>query len=210
MFPGETFKDLPADHPIFRNEDFPAKLWTTMPHIEALDNGARVQMLLLPIGDPAQQWQTQSFVPMKRYTFGQLMMNIYLYAVDKQGLRTKGDSFIVKRRDTVQVEKSAKIARLQYAGNWNPEPGGWARLANILHNHKRLDIDVQPVELGKGLLTNDFKLAHLTGTAIFTLTDPQRQEIKKYVDRAAGTIQNIPRHRCPTGAANEQRSLCRR
>jgi Domain of unknown function (DUF4159) len=189
MFPGETFHELPADHPIYRNEDFNNKSWMPVPHVEAIDNGARIQMLLLPIGDPAREWQTQTFPKITKYSFGQLMMNIYLYAVDKQGLRTKGDTFIVKRRDGVQTENTTpvKIARLQYDGNWNPEPGGWLRLANILHNHKRLDIDVVPVELGKGLLTSDFKLAHLTGTAMFTLTAPQRLEIKKYVD-GGGTL----------------------
>jgi hypothetical protein len=189
MFPGETFHELPADHPIYRNEDFNNKSWMPVPHVEALDNGARIQMLLLPIGDPAREWQTQSFPKITKYSFGQLMMNIYLYAVDKQGLRTKGDTFIVKRRESVQAENTTpvKIARLQYDGNWNPEPGGWARLANILHNHKRLDIDVVPVELGKGLLTNEYKLADLTGTAMFTLTQPQREEIKKYVD-GGGTL----------------------
>jgi hypothetical protein len=190
MFPGQVFHELPADHPIFRNENFPAKLWSPVPKMEALDNGARVQMLLLPVGDPAREWQTQTFPAIKKYTYGQLMMNIYLYAVDKQGLRTKGDTFVVKRRETISAtnkDAPAKIARLQYTGNWDPEPGGWVRIANMIHNHNRLDIDVETVQLGNGSLTKDYKLAHLTGTSVFTLTDPQRQEIKKYVD-GGGTL----------------------
>ena len=164
-FPGRTFKELPADHPIYTNENFQAKSWVPVPRLEGLDNGARMQMLLIPTGDPAKLWQTQSFPVMTKYPAGQLMMNIYLYAVDKQGLRTKGDTFIVHRRESVVSDHPpVKIARLQYDGNWNPEPGGWVRIANYVHNHNKLDITVEPVELGKGLLNNDYKLADLTGT----------------------------------------------
>ncbi len=181
MFPGQTFHELPADHPIYTTENFPSRLWSPAPHLEVIDNGARIQMILLPQTDPARQWQTQSFLPINKDTMGQLMMDIYLYAVDKQGLRTKGDSFIVKRRKSVETQYTAKIARLQYEGNWNPEPGGWNRLSNYLHNHNHLDITVEPIELGKGQLSSDYKLAHLTGTGMLTLSDAQRDELKKYV-----------------------------
>ena len=158
------------------------------PRLEALDNGARVQMLLIPTGDPARLWQTQSFPNIKKYPIGQLMMDIYLYAVDKQGLRTKGDTFVVRRRESVVSDHPpVKIARLKYDGNWNPEPGGWVRIANYLHNHNKLDITVEPVELGTGQLTDEYKLADLTGTAILKLTDVQRAELKKYVD-GGGTL----------------------
>jgi hypothetical protein len=183
LFPGQTFKELPADHPIYTNENFPAKAWNPVPRLEGLDNGARMQMLLIPTGDPGRLWQTQAFPNMKKYPPGQMMMNIYLYAVDKQGLRTKGDTFIVHRRDSVVSDHPpVKIARLQYDGNWNPEPGGWVRIANYVHNHNKLDITVVPVELGKGLLTSEYKLADMTGTGTLKLTDAQRAELKKYVD----------------------------
>jgi hypothetical protein len=190
MFPGRTFHEMPADHPIFSNENFQARSWKLVPHVEVLDNGARVQMLLLPSGDPARVWQSQSFLPVKQDVFSQLMMDIYLYAVDTQGLRTKGDTFIVKRRASVQAknaETPIKIARLQYAGNWDPEPGGWQRLSNIFHNHLKTDITAVPVELGKGLLTNEYKFADLTGTDAIKLTDAQRDELKKFVD-GGGTL----------------------
>jgi hypothetical protein len=187
MFPGQTFHDLPADHPIYHDENFPSRLWSPAPRLEVLDNGARVQMILLPLNDPARQWQTQSFLNIQKDTIGQMMMDIYLYAVDKQGLRAKGDSFIVKRRKTVEGQYTAKIARLQYDGNWNPEPGGWTRISNYVHNHNHLDITVDPIQLGQGKLTNDYKLAHLTGTAVLTLTDAQRDELKKYIE-GGGTL----------------------
>jgi hypothetical protein len=84
---------------------------------------------------------------------------------------------------------SIKVARLQYAGNWNPEPAGWPRLAAILHNNPRirLDVQAQPVELGHGKLTPDFALADLTGSGKVHLTDAQLAEIKQYVQQG-GTL----------------------
>jgi hypothetical protein len=187
MYPGEKFRDMPADYPICKLENFQARNWKRPPRVEILDNGARLRMLLLASGDPAREWQTQSFLPMKEYAAGQLMMDIYLYAVDKQPPRVKGDTFIVKKDQGVSASSTAKVARIQYAGNWDPEPGGWPRLANIMHNKNQIDLTITPVELGKGLLTNDYKLADLTGTAAFKLTDAQAQELKKYVE-GGGTL----------------------
>jgi hypothetical protein len=187
MFPGTAFRELPADHPICTLESFSPKNWSPKPKVEILDNGARLRMLLLANGDPARDWQTQSFIQIKKYTFGQLLMDIYLYSVDKQPPRTKGDTFLVKREELTDPTTTAKVARLQYTGNWDPEPGGWPRLANIVHNKNKLDITITPIELGKGLLTKDFKLADLTGTDTLKLTDAQLAELKAYVD-GGGTL----------------------
>jgi hypothetical protein len=187
MFPGEKFAPLPADHPIFRNEAWPAKNWSPAPKIEAVTNGARVLMLLLPAGDPGKDWQTQAFVAIKKYPVGQLMLNVLLYATDLNVPRTKGQTWLVQKDPAVTAAKTIKVARLQYAGNWNPEPLGWARLGNILHNTKKVDLDVTDVELGKGKLTNDYKLADLTGTAEEKFTDAQLAELAAYV-AGGGTL----------------------
>jgi hypothetical protein len=62
-------------------------------------------------------------------------------------------------------------------------------LAAILHNNPRirLDVDVQPLELGRGKLTPAFALAHLTGTGKVHLTDAQLTELKQYVEKG-GTL----------------------
>jgi hypothetical protein len=187
MFPGTTFHELPADHPIYTLESFSPKTWMPKPRVEVLENGARVRMILLANGDPAREWQTQNFQKIKKYSMGQLMMDIYLYAVDKQPLLAKGDTFLVKRLETGEAGTPMKIARLKYAGNWDPEPGGWPRLSNIMHNKDHLDLTIVQVELGNGSLTNQFKLADLTGTAALNLTDPQVAELKKYIE-GGGTV----------------------
>jgi hypothetical protein len=149
-----------------------------------LGNGAREFMILLPSVDAAKAWQMQD--NRSRAESFQLGSNILLYAVEKQNLKFKGETHVVQR-DPTKASKSAKVARLEYAGNWNPEPGGWQRLSNLLHNNKSLDLNLEPVKLGSAKLDSSFKIAHLTGTAGFKLNDAQRGEIKKFVD-GGGTL----------------------
>jgi hypothetical protein len=186
MFPGQAFRPLPAESPIF-GEQFKRATMTPAPAVESLDNGVRVQMVLLPTGDPARVWQTQEFPNVKRYPFGQLMLDLYLYATDNQRLPTKGDTYLVRRRPDVQVDRTLKVARLRYAGNWDPEPAGWPRLGSILHNGRQLDLDVATVELGKGQLTKAYALADLTGTGAFTFSAAQLKELADYV-AGGGTL----------------------
>jgi hypothetical protein len=188
MFPGRKFAELPADHPIYASENFNRSLWKTKPQMEGLDNGSRTLMLLLPTGDPAKLWQAQEWQPVKVDVYKQLMINIVLYAVDKEGLRTKGDTYMVARNDAVVATAKVKVARLKYAGNWNPEPGGWRRLANVMHNDDKLDLQIQEVEPGKGQLDKSFQLAVLTVGGAVGLTDEGRKEIAAYV-AGGGTLE---------------------
>jgi len=111
---------------------------------------------------------------------------VLLYSIDKQNLRNKGETYSIARDDAVKAEAGVKVARLQYAGNWNPEPGGWARLANLIHNDHKIDLDFQPVDLASGSL-DAFKLAHLTGTTRFKLNEAARKQILRFIDRG-GTL----------------------
>ena len=66
----------------------------------------------------------------------ELATNIYLYALDKQQLQERVQRPDVHRsaeREDADVEDDQGV-RLEYGGNWNPEPGGWRRLANFIHN----------------------------------------------------------------------------
>jgi hypothetical protein len=88
----------------------------------------------------------------------------------------------------VKARQSIAVARLQYAGNWDPEPGGWRQLAALLHNRSRLDLATEPVKLGEGNLdVSRFKVAHLTGTAAFKLNEQQRAELRSFI-AAGGTV----------------------
>ena len=106
--------------------------------------------------------------------------------MDKKNLRYKGDSYLVKADPGLTATRTVKVARLEYPGNWNPEPGGWRQLAAILHNRQSMDLAVEPVQVGEGKL-DGFQVAHLTGTAAFHFNGAQRTEIKRFI-KAGGTL----------------------
>ena len=56
----------------------------------------------------------------------------------------------------------------------------------VMHNLDRLDLQVQPIELGSNQL-KDFKVAHLTGVAKTKLTEPQWKELGDFV-KGGGTL----------------------
>jgi hypothetical protein len=190
MFKGMEFRELPSDHPIYTCH-FNRKNWRQVPPaLKALGNGAREFMVLIAQGDPARFWQVQNFAASHTQAMAEMAANIFLYAADKQTLKGKykGQSFIVKYNDKVKPAQAVKVARLEYRGTWDPEPGGWRRLSAMMHNTLGVDVVAQPVKLGDGKLkASDYPLAHLTGTEKFTLTPQQQKELKKYVEEG-GTL----------------------
>ena len=192
------FAPIPDNHVIFTNQQFPRSKWKNKPSVLALGNGARELMILLPDGDPGRFWQMQQSTGPREEHF-QLAADVFLYAVDKKNLRRRGESFLVKRDESITPQRQIKVARLSYSGNWDPEPGGWHRLANVLWNENAAELIVDAVTLGTGKLgvgvgsaptakpgasapgPGAFRLAHLTGTMPFKLDDAQRAELKAFV-----------------------------
>jgi hypothetical protein len=182
------FRPLPDEHPIYANQQYRRVAWKNKPNLLGLSNGVRELMLLFEKEDPARGWQTQAFLGAEREPLAQLAGNIFLYAVDKQNLRTKGETYLVAADSKVQGKRAFGVARLQYAGNWNPEPAGWRRLGNVMHNQFQTDLKVRTVKVGAGDLgAAGDAVAHLTGTTKLVLDEKAKQELKKYV-AAGGTL----------------------
>ena len=182
LFPNYEFRELPADHIINTGQQFPRKPGVQAMSVLALSNGCREIMMLLK-GDPARFWQSR--VTGGREAMWQTPANIFHYSVDRTSLRNKGDTHIVVKRG--KPANTIKVARLEYAGNWDPEPGGWARLDAVLSNTYGTGVEIAAVKLGDGKLAGGYKVAHLTGTARFKLTEPQRKELQSYV-AGGGTL----------------------
>jgi hypothetical protein len=184
------WRELPEDHLVY-SAHFNYKQWSRpRPKVLGLSNGARELMLLIPGDDPARYFQIKNFSSRDKEPLAELATNIYLYALDKSELqgRYKGQTWLVRRNDKIPTSATVKVARLQYGGNWDPEPAGWRRLASIFHNDRGVDLAVDPVLLGTGKLkTGGYKLAHLTGTQKLKLTPQQRDELKAFVDNG-GTL----------------------
>ncbi len=179
LFPDYEFRELPADHVIYTRQMFPAAKAANPPSVLGLSNGTRELMLLFPKDDAARYWHTRASAA--RPAFHEFAANLYNYAVDKKSMRNKGETYIVHADPAVKATRTLKVARLQYAGNWNPEPGGWRRIANLMHNDRAIDLDVQTIKLSEGKLDKSFAVAHLTGTSPLQLDAPAKAELAKYL-----------------------------
>lgn len=184
MFKDHEFRELELTHPILAGQQFNAGRWKKRPRILSLGNGVREQMILIPSDDLSKVWQTRS--DRTKEELYQLPANIFLYLVRERPVGYKGDTYIVRDTGEGKPTQSIKLARLQYAGNWDPEPAGWRRLTNVMKNAGLATLTADHVALGTGKLKG-YKVAHLTGTTRFKLTEPARREIKAFVD-AGGTL----------------------
>ncbi|MDB5322102.1 MAG: hypothetical protein JWN40_3733 [Phycisphaerales bacterium] len=185
LFPAYEFRDLPDNHLIMTTPYHFSK-WKNKPAIKSLSNGARELMVLISAGDFSRLWQLNTYAG--REEGHEFLWNLYFYAVDKSNMRVKGQTYIVHPSKQVTAAREIAVARLEYAGNWNPEPGGWRRLNAVMHNHNQTDLAMKGVKLGSGELgKGEYKVAHLTGTDKFRLTPEAGEEVRKFVE-GGGTL----------------------
>ena len=187
MFPDYEMRELPPQHPIYTSQQFHRSRWKSSPSVLGLSNGARELMLLIPAADPGKGWQVRAFEGQERSPLAELAANIVQYGVDKQNLRFKGERTVIARDARIVPFRTVRVARLQYAGIWDPEPEGWRRLPIIMHNNYAVTVQPQTVKLGTGALSSQFAAAHLTGTASLRLSQRERDELKAYVE-SGGTL----------------------
>lgn len=182
IYLGGSFRDLPAAHPLFTNQQFSAERWPQKPGVQGLSNGVRELMILIPQSDPSRAWQVRA--EKKIPAMFQLGANLILYANGGRTIQPRA----VAPEDGPLPEPARRIsvARLEYEGNHDPEPAGWRRLGGIMARRHRVDLPVETVKLGEGKL-EAFDVAHLTGTAHFRLDKAQQQELRSFVD-GGGTL----------------------
>jgi hypothetical protein len=186
LFPQYAFRELPANHPIYVDQRWPReKMKRKPPPVMALGNGSREFMLLLG-GDPARSWQgyrpsfDQTKVTGGKDEDFQLIGDIISYSVERSHPRYKGETYIIEQREDAPATREIVLARLEYDGNWDPEPFGWQQLAKRLHNEFATDLASATVKLGAAQLDGRFPVAHLTGTGKLVLDERARQEIRRY------------------------------
>jgi hypothetical protein len=184
LFPHYEMRELEKTHPIYMDQMFRSNRWKTQPRVMGLSNGVRELMLLIPEADLGKWFQLRS--EKTKLEMYELMQDIFLYSVDKKGLQERGTTYIVKKNTKVSPEKTLSVARLLVGDNSDPEPGGWRRMAAILHNTAKLDVKTEEIRLGQGKLAG-FHFAHLTGTTKFKFTDEGKAELKEWVQKG-GTL----------------------
>ena len=183
LFPKYEFREIPASHPLFTTQQFAKSKMKANIKLMGLSNGVRELMVMIPEADLSRIWQVPFQGNIDPYAVG---ADIVEYATDRQNLQERKPTHIVAPNPSAAVTRSVKLARLQYSGNWDPEPGGWRRLTAILRNQYKLGLTVENVTPGEGKLKN-YKVAHLTGTTAFTFNSAQQEELKKFI-AGGGTL----------------------
>lgn len=190
LFPRSPFRDLPKDHQVY-TANFPVE--APVEPIRALSNGLRELIVLFPREDMSWQWHSASGSFDPRSTPYAALANLWLYATNRANPRFKGEDTWIERNPGVQPTRTVRIARVPHPGNWDPEPGGWARLSNILHNFDQLTVEFELLSIApaQGEAPRDAavdrgvrpQLAHLTSTAPVQLPPPLRDAVRQYLDR---------------------------
>lgn len=176
MFPDYPLTRLDDAHPIYRLYFNPRD----MGGLTAVSNGVRLLAVHAPrelslalqlgAGQPQRPWY-------------ELATNLYLHATDRSPLRPRGVSPwpASTRPGGVKPAATYRLVRLRHQGNWDPEPLAWKRLAVLARNQHNLDVQAdEAVEIDR-LDPARHRIAVMTGTKAFTLTDPQREALKKFL-----------------------------
>ncbi len=184
ILPGRgEMKSLELSHPVFTGQQFPAANWKTPMNVRALTNGARL-LAVVAADDPARGFQLNNTTRDEPFQF---VTNLYQYSIDRTHALSKGRSYRVKPDPAMVPTKSLTVARLKYnvggaEGNWDPEPGGWRRMAAIMRNSHKLDLKTETVDLAGGDLSA-FQVAHLTGAGQqMNLTAAELAKLRSFVE----------------------------
>ena len=184
MFPPYEFRNLPDNHPIFMDQMYPSKQrWKNTIRVMGLSNGVRELMLLIPDADISlalQNNQTKSHAD----AF-ELLADIMLYAIGRDPIDVARE-FPTPLPPANIVRRELTVAQLHIGDNWNPEPGAWPRMDDIMQTRDGLWLHVREASLKTDSLA-DCKFAHLTGTSRFFLTPERRKELHDFVVRG-GTL----------------------
>jgi len=177
----EIMKTLPANHPYYTMEQFKQSEVVHKNLILTINNGVRNLMEFIRV-DYAKRWQGRMYIKTDEW---RNLSNLYMYETSGRNIRHKGETALVVPDPSVHPSKILKLARIQYDGNYDPEPGAWLRVGAVLHN-SGIDLQTSNVKLGTGALKG-FTVAHITGTKPVVWTAGERVELKDFI-AGGGTL----------------------
>jgi len=199
MYPQYEMRDLPPDHAIY---SMVYKMTSkNNPPMRGLSNGTRMLIIHSPT-DLASRWQNTH--PRSKPAAYQMGANLYVYATGKQVPRNRLDTPIVPDTPGNAIG-SFSIARVKHAGDWDPEPAAWGRMARWFRRETSIALNVVPTELSK-LNRNTTPFAHLTARASWKPSEAELQAIRTFV-REGGLLFLDPCGGAPDVAGALQRDI---
>lgn len=173
LFPEYELRALPENHPLF-TAHFPMK---GAVKLEAVTNGVRLLAVHCP-QDLLLAWQTNAYATMPDDF--KMAANIAFFATDRASLRFRGTSTWLGEGKVLPA-RAAKVARIRYNGNWDPEPLAWERFRRWLGQTQQTKLDVSvPLKLTE-VEAEAYPVAFVTGTGTLSLTAEEKTALKKYV-----------------------------
>jgi hypothetical protein len=138
-----------------------------------------------PASSRASAWQSrpaswQLRDEQKNKPLFQLGVNLFIYAAGKRELRNRLSSPYVSDPGPPATGPTIDVARLQYPGNWDPEPGAWRRYARWFQRQTGTAVSLKTVAW-KSLRPDTAPFAHLTGTAAYNPSDEELTALHSYV-----------------------------
>jgi hypothetical protein len=178
LWPAYELKPLPDDHAIYT---IYGKLAPgSHPRLAGVSNGSRLLMVHCP-GDVAGAWQMRA--EKSRGAAFQLGVNLYAYASGKSNTSGRLEPTEQAAREGRQA---VRVARLKYAGAWDPEPMAWERFGRWLEANAARALVAADVEIA-ALRAADYPVAHLTGTSAHAFTAAEAAALRAFVE-AGGVL----------------------
>ncbi len=178
IFPNYVLMQVPREHAVYST----VYNLKDPPPLLSISNGSRLLLIHSPT-DLAGGWQLD-WSDEKKSAF-QLGVNLFVYAAGKGNLKNRLVSSFIPA-DPDRPDGTRQIARLQYAGEWDPEPYAWARFRRYFQWETHQAVEPITVQL-KDLTPNLTPLAALTGTVRHDFTPAEQQAAKGYV-QAGGIL----------------------
>ena len=181
LFPNYALADAPTGHKLY---DVVVPL-RGKPKFKIVSNGVR-PLVVHCDEDLSREWQLQNSAT-KRHSF-EAAANVYMYFTDKRAaIRARGTTPWPAAPGEFKPKATCKIARLKYSGNYDPEPLAFTRFALLMAHEHQVRVEVtEPIAIAD-LAKSGAKLATLTGTEAFTLTDAEIALLKAFI-AGGGTL----------------------
>jgi hypothetical protein len=173
IFPKYELMTVPREHAIYSTV-YPLK---KPPPLLSVSNASRILLIHSPT-DLGGSWQ-RNWTDESKGEF-QLGVNIFVYAAGKGILKNRLSSNFIPE-DPDRADSVRQIARLEYPGEWDPEPYAWARFSRFLQWETHRAIEPTVVAL-KELAPNSVPMAVLTGTVRHDFTASECDAAKAYVN----------------------------
>ncbi|HVS72999.1 MAG TPA: DUF4159 domain-containing protein [Phycisphaerae bacterium] len=184
------WRELPKDHPlytIYGRAQHPLPLF-------GVSNGIRELWIHSP-EDLGAVWQAREMVqvkgvsqpPEKNKEAWDVPARLFFYAASRAALRSKLEPLTVPAPKTPPV-RTVRVARVKFAGNWDPEPGAWPRFSKLMANEAHTNVAIDVTDgAGIGKLAERPSLAHLAGVGKLQVTPADEAGLKDFVN-SGGTL----------------------